>query len=186
MNLGNLRSLALIATLALTLPALAQNSDSGAKQDMKNAGADTKHAATNVGHGVSQGSKTAYNKTKSGTEKGYDKTKSGTEKGYDKTKSGTETGYHKTVPGTEKGYHKTAQATKTGVHKVEGKPEHPATTLLNRHRRYPLRLAAPIARDRAAAAAALQCHLQRAHGSPGLQRSNLKSRVAMEASRTLM
>ena len=81
MNFGSLRSLAFIATLALTLPALAQTSDNGAKQDMKNAGTDTKHAATSAGHGVSEGSKTAYDKTKSGTEKGYDKTKSGTEKG---------------------------------------------------------------------------------------------------------
>jgi len=92
----NLKSLTLLTAMAVTLPvAFAQTTDPGAKQDMKNAGSDTKHAATATGHGVSQGSKTAYNKTKSGTEKGYDKTKSGTEKGYDKTKSGTETGYHK-------------------------------------------------------------------------------------------
>jgi hypothetical protein len=112
----NLKSLALIAAIAITLPAaLAQTTDPGAKQDMKNAGSDTKHAATSTGRGVSQGSKTAYNKTAAGTQKGYDKTKSGTEKGYDKTKSGTETGYHKT-----------AHATKTGVNKVEDKPNTPA------------------------------------------------------------
>jgi hypothetical protein len=106
----------LIAALVLTLPvAFAQTTDPGAKQDIKNAGSDTKHAATSAGHSVSQGSKTAYHKTAAGTEKGYDKTKSGTEKGYDKAKSGTETGYHKT-----------AHATKTGVHKVEGKPDTPA------------------------------------------------------------
>jgi hypothetical protein len=123
MNPGRLKPLALksvtlIATLVLAFPlpaALAQTSDSGAKQDMKNAGADTKNATTNAGRGVNQGSKKVYNKTKSGTKTGYDKTKSGTEKGYDKTKSGTETGYHKT-----------AHATKTGVHKVEGKPDTPA------------------------------------------------------------
>ena len=129
MNFGSLRPLALIATLALTLPALAQTSDPGAKQcDMKNADLDTKHAATTAGHGVaSEGEQdSTYDKTKSGTEKGYDKTKSGTEKGYDKTKSGTETGYHKTVQGTKTGYNKTAQTTKTGVHKVEGKPDTPA------------------------------------------------------------
>jgi hypothetical protein len=101
----NLKSLALIAAMAITVPiAFAQTTDPGAKQDMKNAGSDTKHAATSTGHGVSKGSKTAYNKTKSGTEKGYDKTKSG----------------------TETGYHKTAHATKTGVNKVEGKPNTPA------------------------------------------------------------
>ncbi len=41
MNAGRLKSLTLIATLALAFPvpaALAQTSDSGPKQDMKNAG----------------------------------------------------------------------------------------------------------------------------------------------------
>jgi hypothetical protein len=110
MNLGRY---AITAVLALAIPAaLAQNNDPGPKQDMKNAGSDTKHAATETGHGISHGSKTAYHKTKSGTETGYDK-----------TKSGTKTGYHKTVNGTKTGYHKTAHATKTGVHKVEGKPD---------------------------------------------------------------
>ena len=115
--MGRFRSLALIATMVIALPAaFAQTTDdSGPKQDMKNAGSDTKHAATSAGHGVSQGTKKVYHKTTTGTKKGYDKTKSGTEKGYDKTKSGTETGYHKT-----------AHATKTGVHKVEGKPDTPA------------------------------------------------------------
>jgi hypothetical protein len=125
MNFGRpkslaLRSVTLIATLALAFPvpaALAQTSDSGPKQDMKSAGADTKNATTNAGHGVGQGSKKVYNNTKSGTATGYNKTKAGTEKGYDKTKSGT-----------EKGYHKTTQATKSGVHKVEGKPDTPANT----------------------------------------------------------
>jgi len=101
-----LKSVTLIATLALAfpVPALAQTSDPGPKQDVKDAGSDTKHAATDVGHGVSQGSKTGYHKTVQGTTTGYDKTKSG----------------------TENGYHKTTQATKSGVHKVEGKPDTPA------------------------------------------------------------
>ena len=107
MNLGRFGSLALSAVLVLGVPAaLAQNNDHndpGAKQDMKNAGSDTKHAATDAGHGISHGSKTAY----------------------DKTKSGTKTGYHKTVNGTKTGYHKTAHATKSGVHKVECKPDTP-------------------------------------------------------------
>jgi hypothetical protein len=102
MNLGRF---ALTAVLVLGIPAaLAQNNDPGAKQDIKNAGSDTKHAATNAGHGISHGSRTAYHKTK----------------------SGTATGYHRTVSGTKTGYHKTAHATKTGVHKVEGKPDTPA------------------------------------------------------------
>ncbi len=118
MNYSRIRPLALTAVFVLSFSApaaFAQNSDSGAKQDMKDAGSDTKHAATSVGHGVSKGSEKAYDKTKSGTEKGYDKTKAGTEKAYDKTKSGTETGYHKT-----------AHATKSTAHKVEGKPDTPA------------------------------------------------------------
>jgi len=110
------RSFAWIVVVVLTLsPAFAQSTDPGAKQDMKNAGSDTKHAAVGVGHGISKGTQTAYHKTASGTGKVYDK-----------TKSGTETGYHKTVQGTKTGYHKTAHATKTGVHKVEGKPDTPA------------------------------------------------------------
>jgi hypothetical protein len=105
MDLGRF---ACTAILALAIPAaFAQNNDQhhdpGPKQDMKNAGSDTKHAATETGHGISHGSKTAY----------------------DKTKSGTKTGYHKTVNGTKTGYHKTAHATKSGVHKVEGKPDTP-------------------------------------------------------------
>jgi hypothetical protein len=65
MNLGHF---ALTTVLVLGIPAaLAQNNDSGPKQDMKNAGSDTKHAATDAGHGISHGSKAAYDKTKSGT-----------------------------------------------------------------------------------------------------------------------
>ena len=104
MNLGRFGSLALSAVLVVGVPAaLAQTNDPGPKQDMKNAGSDTKQAASEDGHGVSHGTKTAYRKTK----------------------SGTKTGYHKTVNGTKTGYHKTAHATKTGVHKVEGKPDTP-------------------------------------------------------------
>ena len=81
-----LRPLTLTVALVLSLPvAFAQTTDNGAKQDMKNAGSDTKHAATSAGHGVSEGSKTAYNKTASGTQKGYDQAKSGTKTAYHKT-----------------------------------------------------------------------------------------------------
>jgi len=103
MKHARLRALALTTTFGLASVLLAQAQDPGAKQDMKNAGSDTKHAATSVGHGVSHGTSTAYHKTASGTEKGYDKTKSG----------------------TKTAYHKTAHTTKTGVHKVEGKPDTP-------------------------------------------------------------
>ena len=71
MNLGRFT---LTAILVLGIPAaLAQNTDPGAKQDMKNAGSETKHAATNAGHGISHGTETAYDKTKSGTKTGYHK-----------------------------------------------------------------------------------------------------------------
>jgi len=48
--------------------AFAQN-DSGTKQDMKNAGTETKDAAKDTGRGVKQGTKKAYHKTKKGTHK---------------------------------------------------------------------------------------------------------------------
>jgi hypothetical protein len=76
----NRKPLAWIAAFALSLPLAAQT----ATQDMKNAGTDTKQAATSAGHGVSKGSKTAYHKTV----------------------NGTKTGYHKTVHATKTGVHK--------------------------------------------------------------------------------
>src|ERR1700760_812854 len=94
-----LSSLVLIAALAVS-PALAQQTDPGAKQDMKNAGHDTTHAVSSAGHGVAHGTETGYHKTVSGTKKGY----------------------HKTVHGTKKAYHKTAHATENGADHVEGKP----------------------------------------------------------------
>jgi hypothetical protein len=52
--------------------------DSGAKQDMKDAGHDTKNAAKSAGHGVKQGTKKTYHATKNGTKKGWNKTKNTT------------------------------------------------------------------------------------------------------------
>jgi len=71
-----------------------------AGQDMKNAGHETKNAAKDTGHGISKG----------------------TRKAYDKTSEGTKTAYDKTKHGTKKAYHKTARGTKHVAHKVEGKP----------------------------------------------------------------
>jgi hypothetical protein len=99
----NAKSLILISFLALGSVAYAQTDNPGPKQDMHNAGTDTKHAATNAGHGVSQG----------------------TQKAYHKTVSGTKTGYHKSVKGTKTGYHKTTTATKNVGRRVEGKPTTP-------------------------------------------------------------
>jgi hypothetical protein len=49
--------------------------DSGAKQDMKDAGHESKDAAKDAGRGVKQGTKKAYHKTKHGTKEAYHKTK---------------------------------------------------------------------------------------------------------------
>jgi Ni/Co efflux regulator RcnB len=64
--------------------------DNGAKQDMRDAGHETKNAAKDVGHGV-----------KSGTEKGYHKTKRGTKKAWNKTKDTTKGAAH----GAKEGAH---------------------------------------------------------------------------------
>jgi hypothetical protein len=56
--------------------AMSQQTDSGAKQDMKAAGHETKAAAKDAAHGTKQGTKKVYHKTKQGTKKAYHKTKS--------------------------------------------------------------------------------------------------------------
>ena len=58
-------------------PSLGWSQD-GAKQDMKNAGHDTKDAAKDAAHGTKQGTKKAYNATKHGTKKAWNKTKNTT------------------------------------------------------------------------------------------------------------
>ena len=56
-----------VAAFSFVLPlGIAQT----AKQDMKDAGSDTKHAATSAGHGISHGTKTAYHKTVHGRRRG--------------------------------------------------------------------------------------------------------------------
>jgi hypothetical protein len=59
-------------------PALGWSQDTGAKQDMKDAGHETKNAAKDTGHAVKQGTKKAYHKTKHGTQKAWHKTKNTT------------------------------------------------------------------------------------------------------------
>jgi len=53
----------------------APSQDTGAKQDMKDAGHETKDAVKDAGHSVKQGTKKAYRKTKRGTKKAWHKTK---------------------------------------------------------------------------------------------------------------
>jgi hypothetical protein len=92
-----LPSLFLGAALAVT-PALGWSqqttTDQSAKQDMKDAGHETKDAAKDAGHGVKKGTKKAYNKTKNGTKKGWDKTKN-TTKG---AVNGAKEGAHEPTP----------------------------------------------------------------------------------------
>lgn len=127
MNHGRLGSFIMSAVLGLALPAaFAQTTDSGAKQDVKDAGSDTKHAVTSVGHGIGKGTKTLAHKTETGTEKAYDKTKTGTKTAAHKTASTTEKGYDKTKSGTETAAHKTVQGTKTAADKV-------GDTVTNKH-----------------------------------------------------
>jgi hypothetical protein len=68
-------------------PALGWSQDS-AKQDMKDAGHETKNAAKDVGHGTKTGTKKAYNATKHGTKKAWHKTKNTTKGAADGAKEG--------------------------------------------------------------------------------------------------
>src|SRR5450432_2838648 len=94
-------TMALASAMVLSAGMTFAQSDTGAKQDMKNAGSETKDAAKDTGHGV----------------------KKGTEKGYHATKHGTKKAYHATKRGTKKAVHATAHGTEHVAHKVEGKTE---------------------------------------------------------------
>jgi Ni/Co efflux regulator RcnB len=61
------------------------------KQDMKNAGHETKQAAKDAGNGTKQGTKKAYHKTKRGTKKAYRKTKDTTRGAVNGAKDGART-----------------------------------------------------------------------------------------------
>lgn len=66
----------LLGALLASGPALSwSQQDSGAKQDMKDAGHETKNAAKDVGHATKKGTKKAYHATKNGTKKVWHKTK---------------------------------------------------------------------------------------------------------------
>ncbi|HEV2484157.1 MAG TPA: hypothetical protein VGT08_01385 [Terracidiphilus sp.] len=85
----------LIGAALVCLPALGfsqqstSSNHSGVKQDVKEAGHDTKDAAKDTGHAVKKGTEKTYDATKSGTKKVYHSTKKGTEKVWDKTKHTT-------------------------------------------------------------------------------------------------
>jgi hypothetical protein len=95
MSYKTIRGLALGTIFALSVSGLAlAQSDTGAKQDMKNAGHETTHAAKDAGNGV-----------KKGTEKGYHKTTKETKKAAHSTENATKEGYHKTTDETKKAGH---------------------------------------------------------------------------------
>jgi hypothetical protein len=71
-----------------TTPAPSQDNGAKAKQDMKNAGHETKDAAHDTGDGVKHGTKKAYHSTKNGTKKAWNKTKSTTKGAADGAKEG--------------------------------------------------------------------------------------------------
>jgi hypothetical protein len=68
----------LTAVLVFGMSSAFAPAQDGAKQDMKNAGHETKNAAKDTGHGISKGTQKAYHKTKRGTKKAYHKTAKGT------------------------------------------------------------------------------------------------------------
>lgn len=75
--------LALVACAGLTICLSAQEGD--AKQDVKDAGHATAHAAKKTGHAVKKGTKKAYRGTKKGVHKAAEKTGEGMDKVEDKT-----------------------------------------------------------------------------------------------------
>lgn len=77
MNLSRWSGVALSAALAVGMSAGAASAqqDTGAKQDMQNAGHDTKDAVVDTGHGIDKGTHKAYHKTKYHTKKAWHSTK---------------------------------------------------------------------------------------------------------------
>ena len=70
---STLRIGAAALSAVLTL-GIAGAQDTGAKQDMKSAGHESKDAASDAGHGISRGTKKVFHKTKHGVKKAYHKT----------------------------------------------------------------------------------------------------------------
>ena len=83
----NLPPLLLGATLA-SGPALAWSAQDSAKQDMKDAGHETKNAAKDAAHGTKVGTKKAYHSTRNGTRKAWHKTKNTTKGAVNGAKEG--------------------------------------------------------------------------------------------------
>jgi hypothetical protein len=86
----------IVLAASLTIGLAPGFGQASAKQDMKNAGTETKDATKDVGHGIAKGSKKAYHSTA----------------------HGTKVATHKTADASKTAAHKTKKA----VDKVEGKP----------------------------------------------------------------
>jgi len=65
--------LAMVMAFALSLGALAQQTDEGIKQDTKDAAHSTGKAAKKTGHKIKKGTKKAVNKSADATRKGAEK-----------------------------------------------------------------------------------------------------------------
>jgi hypothetical protein len=66
---------AMVVGFALSLSAIAQQTDSGIKQDTKDAAHSTGKAAKKTGHKIKKGTKKVVHKSADATEKGADKVK---------------------------------------------------------------------------------------------------------------
>jgi hypothetical protein len=64
---------AMVMAFALSLGAIAQQTDDGIKQDTKDAAHSTKRAAKKTGHKIKKGTKKAVNKSANATERGAEK-----------------------------------------------------------------------------------------------------------------
>ena len=64
---------AMVTAVALSLGAIAQQTDDGVKQDTKDAAHSTKRAAKKTGHKIKKGTKKAVNKSADATRKGAEK-----------------------------------------------------------------------------------------------------------------
>jgi hypothetical protein len=76
------------ATTSQTTPA--QDNGAQAKQDMRNAGRDTKDAAHDTANGVKHGTRHAYHSTKRHAKKAWNKTKNTTKGAIDGAKEGAQ------------------------------------------------------------------------------------------------
>ena len=82
---------ALVCAPALALSQPFTPGQESAKQDMKNAGHETKAAVKDAGRGTKNGTKKAYHSTKRGTKKAWHKTKDTVKGGVNGAKEGAKT-----------------------------------------------------------------------------------------------